>query len=267
MGTTDSIPVISQLKSLVEVCCGNTVGARRTQINFSNQCIVVSQVKSLVQSLGGDNVGARQTQEIYLNNAVQTINGIANGTPGVGHLKGSLHYIRGEKEAGDQAMKSASRTIGVIGGGVSGMIIGGPIGAVAGGIAGGAVMDGITTGQKPAKINQKISNQAQRNPKIGSRASHQNGSLQPKIRARIDPSNILPESLESLTADGQIDLQRVYESMKHAKTEYLDIGSAVEVNNQFDLQSAIPNVSDLDGIIRNSSNAHTNLMVTNTVQI
>ncbi|CDW72055.1 UNKNOWN [Stylonychia lemnae] len=116
--------------------------------------------------------------------------------------------------------------------------------------------------QKPVKINQKISNQAQKNPKIGSRASHQNGSLQPKIRARIDPLNILPESLDSLNVDGQINIQRVYESMKQFKAEYLDIGSVGEINNQFDLQSAIPNVSDLDGIIRNSSNTHTKIMET-----
>merc|ERR1719180_187768 len=42
-------------------------------------------------------------------------------------------------------MRSASRTIGVIGGGVVG-IAGGPAGMVAGGIAGGAAADGIITG-------------------------------------------------------------------------------------------------------------------------
>lgn len=42
-------------------------------------------------------------------------------------------------------MKSASRTVGVLGGGAVGMVCGGPVGAVAGGISGGAAVDGITT--------------------------------------------------------------------------------------------------------------------------
>lgn len=42
-------------------------------------------------------------------------------------------------------MKQASRTIGVIGGGVVGMMTAGPVGAYAGGIAGGVALDGITT--------------------------------------------------------------------------------------------------------------------------
>ena len=43
-------------------------------------------------------------------------------------------------------MKSASRSVGVIGGGIASGLVGGPVGAVAGGIAGGAAVDGITTG-------------------------------------------------------------------------------------------------------------------------
>merc|ERR1719424_290865 len=47
-------------------------------------------------------------------------------------------------------MKSASRTIGVVGGGVAGVFAGGPVGAVVGGISGGAAMDGIITGADSA---------------------------------------------------------------------------------------------------------------------
>lgn len=63
----------------------------------------------------------------------------------MGHAKGAIHYAYGDKDAGDEAMKAASRTIGVIGGGIGGMCLAGPVGAVAGGIAGGAALDGITT--------------------------------------------------------------------------------------------------------------------------
>jgi hypothetical protein len=43
-------------------------------------------------------------------------------------------------------MKSSSRTVGVIGGGVGGFLVGGPPGAIVGGVSGGAAMDGIITG-------------------------------------------------------------------------------------------------------------------------
>jgi len=69
---------------------------------------------------------------------VKAVSDVADGIPGVGHVKGSVHYILGDKEAGDNAMKSASRTTAVIGGAA----FGGPAGA----IAAGAAMDGITTG-------------------------------------------------------------------------------------------------------------------------
>ena len=93
------------------------------------------------------------------------MSGVANGIPVLGHAKGVIHYAFGDKEGGDQAMKSSSRTIGclitqhfieysyirfiiegVMGGGVGGFFVGGLVGAVAGGIAGGIAMDGITTG-------------------------------------------------------------------------------------------------------------------------
>jgi len=74
-----------------------------------------------------------------------TANDLADSVPVVGHIKGAGHYLCGDKEGGDKAMKSASRTTGVIvGAGVG--IAGGPAAMVAGGIAGGAAMDGITTG-------------------------------------------------------------------------------------------------------------------------
>lgn len=76
----------------------------------------------------------------------ENLNGITNGTPVVGHAKGAIHYIRGEREEGDVAMKAASRTVGVALGGIGGFFVIGPVGAFIGGIAGGGALDGITTG-------------------------------------------------------------------------------------------------------------------------
>ena len=78
------------------------------------------------------------------------LSGVADGLPLVGHIKGGIHYAVGDKEGGEQAMKAASRTTGVIGGGVGGFFVGGPVGAVAGGVSGGVAMDGITTGIESA---------------------------------------------------------------------------------------------------------------------
>ena len=62
MGNVDSVPVISQLKSLGQVIVGDVDDARETQENFADNCPIVSQAKSLVQVCAGDAEGARQTQ-------------------------------------------------------------------------------------------------------------------------------------------------------------------------------------------------------------
>ena len=138
----DSLPVLSQVKSLFQAAAGDVDGARKTQENFSRRCPVISQARSAVEFATGDTEGARETQLEFLGE----VGNLADGVPVVGHIKGSLHYAAGDKEGGDKAMKSASRTTGVVAGGAIGMAIGGPVGAVAGGVVGGATMDGITTG-------------------------------------------------------------------------------------------------------------------------
>jgi len=74
---------------------------------------------------------------------------VVNATPGVGHVKGTVHYLCGDKEGGDKAMKSASRTTGAVVGGIVG-IAGGPVGMVLGGMGGAASVDGATTGVESA---------------------------------------------------------------------------------------------------------------------
>ena len=98
----------------------------------------------------GYNEAAKETQLKF----VKGVSDFADGVPVVGHVKGGIHYACGDKEGGDSAMKSASRTVGVIGGGVAGGLVGGPVGAVAGAIAGGVAMDGITTGVDSAVHNE-----------------------------------------------------------------------------------------------------------------
>ncbi|CAF1094152.1 unnamed protein product [Adineta ricciae] len=84
---------------------------------------------------------------------LDTVNGVLDSTPGVGHIKGAIHELRGNDEAARKAYFSANRTVGVIGGAIAGSI-GGPVGAVAGGIAGGAAMDGVNTGYATLRDDQ-----------------------------------------------------------------------------------------------------------------
>ena len=52
MGNTDSIPVISQVKSLVQVASGDEQGAKVTQQNFLRTGPIASQVYSAVLAIG-----------------------------------------------------------------------------------------------------------------------------------------------------------------------------------------------------------------------
>ena len=46
MGNTDSIPVVSQVKSLVQVIAGDQEAAKKTQENFIRTGIIASQVST-----------------------------------------------------------------------------------------------------------------------------------------------------------------------------------------------------------------------------
>lgn len=89
-----------------------------------------------------DPKAARETQLEQL----RFLSGVADSLPVVGHIKGAIHYGVGDKESGDNAMKSASRTTASIGGAVGGFFVGGPVGSALGAASAGYAMDGITTG-------------------------------------------------------------------------------------------------------------------------
>ena len=105
MGNADSIPVVSQAKSLVQVIGGDADGALRTQENFSRQCPVVSQTRSLVEVSAGDPEAARKTQEEF----GRGMSDFADRIPVVGHVKGGIHYACGDRDGGDKAMMRATR--------------------------------------------------------------------------------------------------------------------------------------------------------------
>jgi hypothetical protein len=146
MGPVNSIPVISQIKSLAQVIEGHPEEAKKTQDDFSKQCVVVSQCRSLVHSIAGDNEQAKKVQEEYLNVAKSTFNGAVNSMPIVGnHLKEGIYYLAGDNENGDNAMKNVSRTTAVIGGAIGGFLLGSVPGAVIGAMSSGVGADIVIT--------------------------------------------------------------------------------------------------------------------------
>lgn len=138
----DAIPVFSQAKSLVQLICGQREQAKKTQVNFSQQCPVVSQGRSLVEwSVGKNSKAAIETQKECGRFVLSALNGI----PGIGHVKGIVHYATGDHANGELAIKSATRSTSVVAGGVGGFFVCGPIGATAAAIAVGTAYDSTVT--------------------------------------------------------------------------------------------------------------------------
>mmetsp|Transcript_24154 Transcript_24154/g.24421 ORF Transcript_24154/g.24421 Transcript_24154/m.24421 type:complete len:499 (-) Transcript_24154:260-1756(-) len=78
--------------------------------------------------------------------SLELVDGISDGMPVVGHIKGGAMYALGYSERGERALKSATRTTAVITAGTSGFLVGGPGVAVGAGVAAGAAVDGLYTG-------------------------------------------------------------------------------------------------------------------------
>lgn len=126
--------ITSIIKSILYLC-----SKQSTYILFV--VLLDCKVTSTVQVLTGDVDGAIETQKKCGNALLRT----ADGIPVVGHAKGVIHYACGDKEGGNKAMMSATRTTGVMGAGAAGFLVGGPVGAVAAGVAGGAAFDTSVT--------------------------------------------------------------------------------------------------------------------------
>lgn len=94
------------------------------------------------------------TQAKFFNATKESVVCILNGTPVVGHAKAMAHYVMGDSQAGNQALKAATRTMGVLTGGTVGMAVGGPTLAFAGGITGGAAVDMVATKVESAIANE-----------------------------------------------------------------------------------------------------------------
>lgn len=151
MGNIDSLPVISQVKSLVQVMSGDVDGARHTAENFAETGIIASQMTSLIHVMNGDEEAARETQQKFGKN----MESFADSMPVVGHIKGSIHHIVGQKEKGNSAFKSASGSFLTIPAAVAGTLVAGPAGGAAAAVVASQAYDGIVTGIDTAVNGQR----------------------------------------------------------------------------------------------------------------
>jgi len=74
MGNENSIPVVSQFKSLGQAITGDFEGARRTQEEFVRKAPIVSQVNSAVQAISGNTEEAEQIQKEFLGGMSEGLN-------------------------------------------------------------------------------------------------------------------------------------------------------------------------------------------------
>ena len=85
---TDAIPIISQIKSILQLLFGQNECALETQINFMDATPLISQLKSLYQVfVSNDLIKAIETQKKFLIITNATIDSI----PLIGHIKGLGH--------------------------------------------------------------------------------------------------------------------------------------------------------------------------------
>lgn len=106
MGNPQSIPVVSQAISLQQHISGDSEGARRTQEQFSRECIGVSQVRSAVEAGMGNNDAALATQWAFAHNMDNAVNSV----PGVGHAKSAIHEACGDRGGAEKAKHMADNS-------------------------------------------------------------------------------------------------------------------------------------------------------------
>ncbi len=112
---------VTAINNAVESCCEYTEGALKESITGA---AVQGQGKKALQRTG------------------EFVNGVANGTPVVGHLKGVVHKVVGDEKGATAAYSAANRGAAVTAGGVAGFCASGPVGAGMGALAAGTAYDG-----------------------------------------------------------------------------------------------------------------------------
>jgi hypothetical protein len=163
MGAVKSIPVVSEVVTAGEsvgklvgaagcAVVGNTTdakklldGAGQAWVDYTERQPIAAGINVAVRAACDDTEGVERVAKKLGHSYLE----LMDGTPGVGHVKGTVHYILGDKEGGDKCMKDASKGAVVIaataltaatGGAAAPLLVG------AASLVSGAAMDGIITG-------------------------------------------------------------------------------------------------------------------------
>lgn len=89
-----------------------------------NTPVLGHSVAVIVKVCGKDKLAKKLLKEANSN-----MNSLVNSMPVIGHIKGLVHYALDDKEAGHEAIASASRTIVMVVAGATGFFVAGPVGA------------------------------------------------------------------------------------------------------------------------------------------
>lgn len=92
------------IKAVLDLCSGNSQGASESISSLVQTAPLLTEVTFVVVLV----IGEQETVEVLQQATLRGLGNIANGIPGVGHLKGTIHYACDDKEVGDAAMKSAN---------------------------------------------------------------------------------------------------------------------------------------------------------------
>lgn len=120
MGNTDSIPVVSQVKSLVQVISGDSDAAKRTQENFIRTAPVAAQINSLVHYVQGNNEEALKIQQEHGEAMLQ----LAEGTPVIGHVTAGVYAATGDLDKAEEVAIGATKSTVVAAAGIAGAVCG-----------------------------------------------------------------------------------------------------------------------------------------------
>ena len=158
MGNAKSLPVVGEVVTIAENRVKITAAgafaitgqaekaeelmdeAGKAWVEYSEKNIIVGPIRAAINKAQGNEAEHDRILQSTLDAFASTVDSV----PGVGHVKGVVHYIAGDQAAGDQSMIAASRSTVVVAAGLATGGIG--AGAVVGGMAsigGGLAYDGV----------------------------------------------------------------------------------------------------------------------------
>ena len=111
MGNADSIPIVSQVKSLVQAISGDNKGALQTQEQFIRTGVIASQINSAIAAIHGDPEEAKRIQEEFGQESLT----IMEGLPLVGHAMSAGYAVAGDLTKAEQVALTATKSTVVAG--------------------------------------------------------------------------------------------------------------------------------------------------------